>query len=70
MRPQAALAELASVPEATALPDGAIVLAVDESERRSLKLGAALWLGGALLVGFAIGRWTAARKERPRGRHQ
>lgn len=66
MRPTAALATYDEVPLAASLPAGAVVLAVDGTERRSLKLGAAVVLAGVFFLGVAIGRWTAKGERRGR----
>jgi len=54
------LANYDHVPKAADLPSGAVVLALDGTERDSLK-SSALWISVSLFaVGFALGYWVGA----------
>jgi len=60
---QAALtASSQTVPVASSLPEGSLVLAVDATERRVLKLTLAAWLAAFAAGGFAFGYWWRGRK--------
>lgn len=57
---------LARVPPASAVPPGALVLALDGAEREVLFFTAVGWVFGALMVGGlaggAVGYWIGRRR--------